>query len=400
MSTKGFPELKKHYEMLGAGENVVLSNHIEFGHNYNLVSRVAMYELFNRALKLGQSEPIAEPELVRLTREELSVWNADHPAPPGGPDFEKYLLAHWRLDAERQMVRLIPRSVESLAAWKEVVGRGVAAVIGRKLPGAADLEYEQTIKNDRGDYLEMAGVLRLKSRGEALPMAFLYPKEWNRQVVVWLDERGKSGLFGDDGKPRSEIQQLVDAGAAVAGVDLFMQGEFTADGNPVETTRRVGNNRESAAYTFGYNHTLFAQRVHDLLSVTAFARAHDSAPESVSIVGLGRMGALAAAARSQAPEAIDRAAIDTRGFRFVGVGDLHSVDFLPGGAKYGDLPGMLALAAPAKLWLAGEGETPPSLVAEAYKAAGAEGNVECFAGDGEAMAAAAAAWVIGKGSEK
>ena len=34
------------------------------------------------------------------------------------------------------------------------------------------------------------------------------------------------------------------------------------------------------------------------------------------------------------------------------IGDLN---FLPGGAKYGDLPGMLALGAPGELWLAGEG---------------------------------------------
>ena len=35
---------------------------------------------------------------------------------------------------------------------------------------------------------------------------------------------------------------------------------------------------------------------------------------------------------------------------------IHDPDFLPGGAKYDDLPGMLAVAAPAPLFLAGEGE--------------------------------------------
>lgn len=34
--------------------------------------------------------------------------------------------------------------------------------------------------------------------------------------------------------------------------------------------------------------------------------------------------------------------------------DLRSPDFLPGGAKYGDLPGMLAAGEPGTLWLAGE----------------------------------------------
>ena len=49
----------------------------------------------------------------------------------------------------------------------------------------------------------------------------------------------------------------------MVGADLIYQGEFLADGQPLEKTRRVENTREAAAYTFGYNHTVFAQRVHD-----------------------------------------------------------------------------------------------------------------------------------------
>ena len=39
---------------------------------------------------------------------------------------------------------------------------------------------------------------------------------------------------------------------------------------------------------------------------------------------------------------------------------IHDPDFLPGGAKYDDLPGMLAVAAPAPLFLAGEGDAIPA----------------------------------------
>ena len=48
-------------------------------------------------------------------------------------------------------------------------------------------------------------------------------------------------------------------------VDLFYQGEFLEDGQPVSETRRVENPREAAAYTFGYNPSLFAHRVHEEL---------------------------------------------------------------------------------------------------------------------------------------
>ena len=58
-----------------------------------------------------------------------------------------------------------------------------------------------------------------------------------------------------------------------------------------------------------------------------------------------RGGPIAAAARAQAEGAIDRAAIHVGDFRFGKVLDLRSPDFLPGGAKYGDVKGLLALGA-------------------------------------------------------
>ena len=76
------------------------------------------------------------------------------------------------------------------------------------------------------------------------------------------------------------------------------------------------------------------------------------------MIGLAGAGHWVAAARAIAGSAIDRAAIDTAGFRFARVAAFDNPDFLPGGAKYNDLPGMIALSAPNPLWLAGEGDTP------------------------------------------
>ena len=89
-----------------------------------------------------------------------------------------------------------------------------------------------------------------------------------------------------------------------------------------------------------------------------------------------------------------KAAIDTRGFRFGQVKDIHSPDFLPGGARYHDLPGMLAVAAPGPLWLAGEGAKTPSLVAAAYQASGGMKNVVSFRGEQEQLHEAAIKWLL------
>ena len=70
-------------------------------------------------------------------------------------------------------------------------------------------------------------------------------------------------------------------------------------------------------------------------------------PSSVAVAGFGGTGPIVAAARAVAGDAIDRAAVDTGGFRFAKLLDYRDPRFLPGGAKYLDLPGMLALGAPA-----------------------------------------------------
>lgn len=370
MSTKGFPELKRHYAMFGAEDNVMLNNHIEFKHNYNLVNRTAMYGWFNKHLKLDANTN--ERDFKRLSTEEMTVWNDDHPQPEGGDSFERKLLRWWNDDSNNQLARVAPKDEQSLAKYREVVGGGVDAIIGRRLPDPKQLEYDQSIKEDFGGYIRMAGLLRNKQYGEELPVLFLYPKEWNGHVVIWIDAQGKAGLYNDGGKLKDGVAGLIDEGATVVGADLLYQGEFLTDGKPLEKTRRVQNPREAAAYTFGYNHTLFARRVHDVLTLIAFARNHELEPSHVHLVGLEGAGHWVAAARAQAGDTVDKAAIDTGGFRFADVRQIPSPDFLPGGAKYGDLPAMLALSAPNALWLAGEDMKATALIRSAYKSAGAK----------------------------
>jgi dienelactone hydrolase len=83
MASKGFPELRQHYGLLGAPDHVMLERGEQFGHNFNSVSRAALYAWFNRHLRLGIEEPVIEKDYRRLTRQELSVWDEAHPAPAG-----------------------------------------------------------------------------------------------------------------------------------------------------------------------------------------------------------------------------------------------------------------------------------------------------------------------------
>ena len=374
MATKGFPELQALYKLLGAEKNVQLVNNIHFGHNYNYVNRSAFYAFLNKHFKLGLEEPVVEEDYQRLTRDEMTVFDVAHPQPPGGDEFERKLCRTLHEMSQQQLAAAQPKDAASLAKWREVVGGAADTIVGRGLPEANELEFEKTDEKAMGELIRFAGLLNNKARGEELPLAFWHPKNWNGRTVIWLSEQGKSALFADDGSPPADVKRLLDAGISVAGVDLLFTGEFATDGQPAKN-RTVRNERQFAGYTYGYNHPLLIQRAHDVLSVVTFVKNHEQAPKSVEIVALDGTAPIAAVALSQCGGAIDRAALDTRGFRFGKLTDYLDANFLPGGAKYGDLPGFLSLAGPTKLWLAGETAESVALIKAAYQAAGAADSV-------------------------
>jgi len=177
--------------------------------------------------------------------------------------------------------------------------------------------------------------------------------------------------------------------------DLLYQGEFLADGQPVTKSRSVPNPREFAGYTLGYNHPLFSQRVHDILSLVAFCRFSKYEPAGVHLIGIGKQsGALAAAAAFQAGAAVDKVAIGTGGFRFGTITDVRDPMLVPGALRYGDILCLLALSAPRPMWLADEAAVP-GVVTAAYKSANAADKVNLYKGDAKSAADAAAIWVIG-----
>ena len=342
MSTKGFPELKRLYGLLGAPNQVMLQRGEHFPHNYNAVSRAAFYNWINRHFHLGQQEPVLERDYTVSTRAELSVWDAEHPAPKAAdPEFERALLKLWSGDSDQQLENLASGSPDQ---YRQVLKAGWDVVLDARDPApSGSVAWVLKDKLDRGSWIQMTGLLRNGSRHEEIPVVFCHPKQWNNKTVVWLTSEGKSGLYAADGSLIPAVQKLVDGGSTVVGLDLLHQGESSVDGQPLTRTPRVKNPRESAAYTFGYNPAVFTHRVHDVLTAVQYIRGHEKPSSQVSLVALDATAPIAAAARAQSGKALDRVALHLGEFRFGRVLDLHSPDFLPGGAKYGDVDGLITL---------------------------------------------------------
>ena len=354
LETKGFPELQKHYALMGAPQNVTLWAHLNFGHNYNIVSREHIYGWFNEHFHLGLStEQLKEKEHPVVAREQLTVWDAQHPAPPSGDAFERKLLKWWSDDAQTQMKA--PEDFDRLAgpAWKALIG-------WRGYQGGGTLEHsrEVTLSGQGKSYHATVYTFRDSKAGADLPGIGIDPANYNGRAVLWLDEHGKAGLFAASGELRPEVCRLLEAGWRVEGVDLFEQGEFLSGGQAITQTRRVKNPREAGCFTFGYNSALFAQRVHDICA-TLTRMGMTKAATQRNIIALDNTGPLVAAALAVLPDKVQDAVINTNGFRFGKVLDLQSPEFLPAAAKYGDLPGAITLAKrnAATMLVLGEGES-------------------------------------------
>jgi len=380
--TKGLPELKQIYKFFGVENRVMAKPLLHFPHNYNYVSRAVMYPWVNQHLRLGFPEPIVEEDFKPLSTDEMRVWDEKHPKPKGGDDYERSLLKWITSDSERQMQALVPRDAASLAEYRRVVGGALEAMIGRGVPPKGAVQAEVRQQQDLGPCRLTKMLLRYAAKGEEVPAILFEPKGAARDVVLLLDPWGKQALLDPSGAPREDVAKLIAGGSAVLGIDLFGQGEFTPDGKPLAKARLLtaSNWNRYLGYTLGYNPPLFAQRVHDILSAISCLKATRPSEQKLRLMALKGAGHWAAAARAIAGSTVDSATIDTGGFRFAKIAALDDPDLFPGGAKYLDLPGILALSAPCPMELRGEGETAPPVVAAAYQAAGRPGSLTAGAG--------------------
>ncbi len=392
--THGYPQLKEHYRVLGIEDRfagMVGKNH---PHNYNAVSREYMYGFLKKHLKLDEQAPVVEREFKPLTKDEMKVWDTAHAKPSGmcvGGPHERAVRDWFVGDARKQLDALVPSDPAAVGRYREVAEQALEVMIGRALPRAATLRFKVTSETQWAGVKRSAGLLSNVEAGTKLPLVLLEGAEAGGQAVLWVQPEGKGSLFEGE-RVRLGVRRLLEKGFSVVGVDLLYQGDFLEVGKPVKNRPLIPGT--SIQYTLGNRRPLFSERVFDLLCVVRYLRSRSPKPSKVHVLGLNGGGHWVAAACALAKDEIDSIAIDTKGFRFARLNDVRHADFLPGAAKYHDLPGMLALCAPHKMWLAGE-KSVPDPVGRTYAAAGVAGQPALFEGEQSTVPDAAVEWIIG-----
>jgi hypothetical protein len=362
IETKGLPELKALYKMLGAEDAVMAKCFPQFGHNYNQVSREVMYNFFNKHLKLAHEGTVTEKEIEPIPPKELSVFDEKHPRPKDSLDVErlKQVMAE---ASDKQIEALRPKDAKGFEEFRRVVGGALRSMVVDKLPAPSDVEAKavgDVTAEDGAQWQKL--LLSRKDSKEQVPAVLVRGKEFNGTLVVWVHPAGKASLRLAD-KLVPEARQILDGKGGILAVDVFLTGEY-GDAKPRDLDGRY------AGYTLGYNRALLADRVHDILTAVAFARG-EKGTKAIHLVGWEKAGPWVVLARGLCGDAVVRTAADLDGFRFEKVRKTADEMMLPGALKYGGLPAFAALAAPSELHLHNHhGTGSGHWVKAAYEAAG------------------------------
>jgi hypothetical protein len=339
---KGLPELKELYKLYGAEDRVLARCFPQFGHNYNQVSREVMYNWFNKHLKLGFAEPVVEKPFKPVPPKDLSVYDASHPRPADTVDAMR-LRQYMTEQSDKQIEALLPKDETSLAEYRRIFGAALRAMIHDELPEADQVEEIRQGEMEKHEgHSSRRFFLTRKGHNERIPALGLLPPEFDDTVVVWIHPRGKASLF-QDGQLVPAAKQILDHKRAILAVDVFGTGELSLD-------KPFAVDPKYAGFTFGYNRTLLAERVHDILTAIAFAKNYDKV-KTVHLVGFDKAGPWVLLARGLCGNAVARTAADFNDFRFDKVRTTNDEMMLPGALKYGGLSALAALAAPGELYV-------------------------------------------------
>jgi dienelactone hydrolase len=347
--TKGLPELKAIYAVMGAPD-AVAGQKFEFPHNDNQVSREYAYAFFNKAFALGLPQPIRERPFVPVPPAELKVFDAAHPRPASERNAAGVRQA-MREASERQLRALATAKPAELAT---IVRGGFEIALADRVPPVAK-PLEGSFRSLKGDGFTVHQSVMTRAEGPArVPAIGIVPDGWKGgPIVVSVHERGKQAAFEADGRtPSPEVKRLLAGGAAVLVPDVFLTGEAGAIAGRI----KIKNEDTYVGYQTGYNRSVFAERVSDVLTAIAFAR--NLGGSRIILAGRGKAGAWVLAARALAGDTVARAAVDLGGFDFDQVRETTDEALLPGAVKYGGVRGLASLAGAGRTWIAGAPASP------------------------------------------
>ena len=305
IETKGLPELKQVYSLFDSADQVNAVCYPQFEHNYNQVAREMMFDWFNEHLGLGLDAPVKQTDFEPLTREELTVYDAEHPVPQDSLSSED-LRAEMTRETQAWFASIVPDSADQFAEYRRIVGTAARLMLDSGVPES--VEAKVTTERRVGDQRILEGHLGRTGSGEVVKFVVLLPNSFRGDTVIWVDGAGRTHLLDDAGAPTAAANKLLDGGYAVVSADLFLSGAGVAE---AIANRKVDEG--FPGYTFGYNRPLVSERVHDILTLVRAASLHQEV-QRVHLVATGDAGPWGLLAAALAGDRLASTTADLHGF--------------------------------------------------------------------------------------
>ncbi|MGE5612543.1 MAG: alpha/beta hydrolase family protein [Bacillota bacterium] len=337
---KGLPEIQGIYRLFDAEQNV---HAVRFTaeHNYNLNNRETVYNWFNKHLKLGQAEPVKEQKFTPIAPKDLSVFDAEHPRPSNS------------VDAATLRRYLIALSHEPMPDLNRA--RALRHMLATDMPARSQAIAHNLGQVTRPGYTMEKLLISRKNSPEQVPALLFEPEHANGTATVVILPEGKAGLLMRDDAPTPLLTALLHKGQAVLAPDVFFTGELSSASNPTTNPQ----------YEFfaGYNRTILANRVHDILTSVGYLRSRDGI-KAINLMGTGRAGPWCLLASALAGKSISRTAADANRFEFDQVKSYADENYLPSVLRFGGLWPLASLAVPGELFVYNtvDGKRPEYLV--------------------------------------
>jgi dienelactone hydrolase len=318
MPEDGFPELKKIYSLYEAADRVALFPSLHYGHNYNHVSRVSLYNWVNRFFGLGMTEPVLERDYSFLGKDDLTVWDAEHPEPAKGIESERKILKWWHEESQQQ----IAESQKATSSKDDsLIAEGWNAILAPVSRRSAEWEKSVSKANERISVAWEGATVASIDAGQGVDLATL-PKKLQVQV---------GGAPPTTSAPGTTLRlQWHPQGLGVA-VDPANQ----------KWTRQalVANPRRSAAYTYGYSPALRLRQAAALAALLRYLKG--KGVESIELVGEGEDAWVSAAVAAMKNSPVDSLLLTPTATTASQGDDIDDPDLVPGALKYGDFWGLL-----------------------------------------------------------
>ncbi len=297
-----FPAIRKIYELYGKPGNVDVIQ-IDAPHNYNQLSREAVYRFFGKHI-LGETEPkkLAERGIQPEMLQDMLALHG-RTLPDNALSFES-LFTHWKAMSQRQS-----ESIRDPSQMRE------------RLVWSLMTEWpKEVVSSGDGERI----VLSRAGKGDRVP-------------GLWIPGRAPAALIvhpdgAEAARKTPQAVKLIAAGRAVLLIDAFQTGTAVAPRD------------RSTQHFLTFNQSDDANRVQDILTALAFLESKQMG--RTELTGLGKAGVWSLFAAAVAPADLALSA-DLEGFQGT---DQDFLDrfFVPGIQRAGGLKAALELTANRK----------------------------------------------------